>query len=61
MTNIFALLFFVLTQLTVEQQLAEKYCPSKTNLKKPCPSCGSLHTIKNGSTHNGKLSTGQKM
>ena len=42
MTNIFALLFFVLTQLTVEQQLAEKYCPSKTNLKKTCPSCGSL-------------------
>jgi len=54
MTSIFAILFFVLTQLTVEQQLAEKYCPSKTNLKKPCPSCGSLHTIKNGSTHNGK-------
>ena len=37
MTNIFALLFFVLTQLTVEQQLAEKYCPSKTNFKQPCP------------------------
>ena len=31
MTNIFALLFFILAQLTVEQQLAEKYCPSKTN------------------------------
>ena len=36
MTNIFALLFFVLNQLTVEQQLAEKYCPSKTNFKQPC-------------------------
>ena len=35
MTNIFALLFFVLNQLTVEQQLAEKYCPSKTNFKQP--------------------------
>jgi len=45
MTSIFAILFFVLTQLTVEQQLAEKYCPSKTNLKQPCPSCGSLQTI----------------
>ena len=54
MTKIFALLFFILAQLTVEQQLAEKYCPSKTNLKKPCPSCGSIQTIKNGSTHNGK-------
>ncbi len=54
MTNIFTLLFFVLTQLTVEQQLTEKYAPSKTNFKHPCPSCGSYHTIKNGSTHNGK-------
>jgi len=54
MTSIFAILFSVLTQLTVEQQLADKYCPSKINFEKPCPSCGSLHTIKNGSTHNGK-------
>jgi IS1 family transposase/transposase-like protein len=54
MTNIFALLFFTLTQLIVEQQLVERYYPSKTNLKQPCPSCGSLETIKNGSTHNGK-------
>jgi len=52
--NIFALLFFVLTQLTVEQQLTEKYSPSKTNFKQPCPSCGSYHTIKNGSAHHGK-------
>ena len=50
MTSIFAILFFVLTQLTIEQQLVEKYCPSKTNLKHPCPNCGSLQTIKNGST-----------
>jgi len=49
MTNIFALLFFILTQLTVEQQLAEKYCPAKTNLKQPCPKGGSLQTIKNAS------------
>jgi len=54
MTNIFAILFFVLTQLAVEQQLVEKYCLSKTNLKQACPNCGSLQTIKNGSTHNGK-------
>jgi transposase-like protein len=54
MTSIFAILFFVLIQLTVERQLVEKYCPSKTNLKPPCPSCGSLQTIKNGSKHNGK-------
>ena len=54
MTNIFALLFFILAQLTVKQQLTEKDCPSKTDLKKPCPSCGSLQTIKNDSTHNGK-------
>ena len=54
MTNIFALLFFILTQLTVEQQLTEKYSPSKTNFKQPCTSCGSCHTIKNGSAHHGK-------
>jgi hypothetical protein len=48
MTSILAILFFTLTQLIVEQQLADKYCPTKTNLKQPCPSCGSLHTIKNG-------------
>jgi len=46
MTNIFALLFFVLTQLIVEQQLTEKYSSSKTNFNQPCPSCGSYHTIK---------------
>lgn len=54
MTSIFPILFFTLTHLIVEQQLVERHCPSKTNLKQPCPSCGSLHTIKNGSTHNGK-------
>ena len=41
--------------MTVEQQLTEKYAPSKTNFKQPCPSCDSYHTIKNGSAHNGKL------
>jgi hypothetical protein len=54
MTSILAILFFFLTQLTVEQQLAEKYCSSKTNLKKPYPSCGFLQTIKNDYTHNYK-------
>jgi transposase-like protein len=54
MTSIFAILFFTLTQLIIKQQLVEEYCPSKTNLKQPCPSCGSLQTIKNDSTHNGK-------
>jgi len=55
MTNIFAILFFVLTQLIVEQQLTEKYCASKTNLKQPCPSCGSLHNIKSGKSYWGNL------
>ncbi len=54
MANILALLFFFVIQLTVEQELAKKYCPSRTHLKQPCPSCGSLQTIKNGSSHNGK-------
>ena len=54
MANIFTLLFFILTQLALERQLAEEYFPSKTHFKQPCPSCGSYHTIKNGSTHNGK-------
>jgi hypothetical protein len=51
MTPIFAILFFVSTQLPVEQQLTQKYCPSKTNFKQACPSFGSLNTIQNGSTH----------
>ena len=54
MTPLFALFFFLLTQLTIEQELAEKYCPAETNLKPSCPRCGSYHTIKNGSVHNGK-------
>jgi IS1 family transposase/transposase-like protein len=54
MTPIFAMLFFLLTQLTLERQLAEKYCDLDTDFKQPCPRCGSHHTIKNGSIHNGK-------
>jgi IS1 family transposase/transposase-like protein len=45
----------VLIQLTIERQLVEKYCPLETYLKPLCPCCGSHQTIKNGSTHNGKL------
>lgn len=54
MTPLFAIFFFWLTQLTVEQKLAEQYLSQQTNLRPPCPCCGSYHTIKNGSTHNGK-------
>jgi IS1 family transposase/transposase-like protein len=54
MTSLFAILFFLLTQLTVEQQLTEKYCPPENEVKPSCPRCGSYHTIKNGSVHNGK-------
>jgi IS1 family transposase/transposase-like protein len=54
MTPIFAMLFFLLTQLTLERQLAETYCDLDTDFKQPCPRCGSHHTIKNGSIHNGK-------
>lgn len=54
MTPIFAIFFFLLTQLTVEQALLDTYYPLETNLEPACPRCGSHHTIKNGSTHNGK-------
>ena len=54
MTPIFAILFFCLTQLAVEQQLAEKFYPPITHLGASCPRCGSYHTIKNSYTHNGK-------
>jgi len=54
MTNIFAMLFFLLAELSLEAKLMSEYSAIETNHKVSCPRCGSHETIKNGSIHNGK-------
>lgn len=54
MAPIFSILFVTLTQLSLENRLMAESNPAKTTHKISCPRCGSEHTIKNGSTHNGK-------
>ena len=54
MTNIFAMLFFLLAELSLEAKLIAEYSAIETNHKVACPRCGSHETIKNGSIHNGK-------
>ena len=50
MKTILAVIFFLLEQ---SQQNPEQIA-NNTDVKQSCPRCGSDHTIKNGSTHNGK-------
>ncbi|MDB9409667.1 ISNCY family transposase, partial [Microcystis aeruginosa CS-558/01A06] len=47
--NIF---FWLLSGLLKYQSSTEQSTPPSSPLF-PCPKCGSYHTIKNGSTHNG--------
>lgn len=54
MTQIFAILFISLAQLSLENKLIAEYCSTDTAHEIACPRCGSTHTIKNGSAHNGK-------
>ena len=54
MTPIFAMLLVTLFQVSLENKLMAEYCSADTIHKILCPRCGSEHTIKNGSTHNGK-------
>lgn len=46
MTSLFAIFFFLLTQLTVEQELAEKYCPPENEVKPSCPRCAAIPNSK---------------
>ena len=50
LTNI----FFWLVECLLSHQLNAEKISHPTPAPPPCPSCGSHHTIKNGSTHNGK-------
>jgi transposase-like protein len=54
MNHIFAKLFVILFQRSLETQLTSEACSINTNHKIACPRCASEKTIKNGSTHNGK-------
>jgi insertion element IS1 protein InsB len=54
MKNILAILFFLIVQLSQEQEPMSEKFTDKTQSQITCPHCGSDHTIKNGSTHNAK-------
>ena len=43
-----------MNQCQQNQEQNSEQCTDDTDSKPPCPRCGSYHTIKNGSTHNGK-------
>jgi transposase-like protein len=51
MKTILVVIFFLLEQ---SYQNQEQNPEQIADLKQSCPRCGSYHTIKNGSTHNGK-------
>jgi len=54
MKTILAIIFFLLEQSQQNQEQNPEQIANNTDLKQSCPRCGSYHTIKNGSTHNGK-------
>ena len=54
METILATIFFLMNQCQQNQERNSEQCTDDTDSKPPCPRCGSYHTIKNGSTHNGK-------
>ena len=54
METILATIFFLMNQCQQNQEQNSEQCTDDTDSKPPCPRCGSYHTIKNGSTHNGK-------
>jgi len=54
METILATIFFLMNQCQQNQEQNFEQCTDDTDSKAPCPRCGSYHTIKNGSTHNGK-------
>jgi len=54
MQILFTVIFLLISELAVSQKPVSEQFTDDTANKLPCPSCGSFHTIKNGSTHNGK-------
>ncbi len=53
MTFLINIFFWLLSGLLKYQSSTEQSTPPSSPLF-PCPNCGSHHTIKNGSIHNGK-------
>lgn len=47
-------IFLLVSKLTENKELIPEQFTDPTQNKLPCATCGSFHTIKNGSTHNGK-------
>jgi transposase-like protein len=54
MTVLLATIFSLLTKYLLKNEPTTEQSRTDTHAKLPCPRCGSHHTIKNGSTHNGK-------
>jgi len=54
MVTLLTNIFFWLVECLLSHQLNTEKTSHPTPAAPPCPSCGSHHTIKNGSTHNGK-------
>jgi transposase-like protein len=48
------IIFILVSKLTEDKESIPEQFTDTTQNKLPCPTCGSFHTIKNGSTHNGK-------
>ena len=47
-------LFFFINSLLNQNQVSAQPTYSEPEEFIPCPRCGSIHTVKNGSIHNGK-------
>jgi transposase-like protein len=54
MVSLLTNIFFLLVQCLLSHQLNREKTSHPTAALPPCPNCGSHHTIKNGSNHNGK-------
>ena len=54
MTVLLTVLFSLLAKFLLKREPTTEEFPPDTQSIPPCPRCGSYHTIKNGSVHNGK-------
>jgi IS1 family transposase/transposase-like protein len=54
MKILLTIIVLLISELSANQKSMPEQLTDETVNKLPCPSCGSFHTIKNGSTHNGK-------
>jgi len=54
MTVLLTVVFSLLAKFLLKREPITEEFPPDTQSTPPCPRCGSYHTIKNGSAHNGK-------